>query len=149
MSDNGKVVPTRTSATACLKPKWASEVSRRKPLRWQRCRVHFMRNALATVPKLAQQMVAATLRTIFAQPDAASAKDALERICRLFQKRYPALVSCLQEAETDILACYGFSGRAPPPDLVHQQSGATQQGGQPALRCGRHLSQPPIATAIC
>jgi len=33
-----------------------------------------MRNALATVPKVAQQMVAATLRTIFAQPDLAAAK---------------------------------------------------------------------------
>ncbi|MDQ6773385.1 MAG: IS256 family transposase [Candidatus Dormibacteraeota bacterium] len=75
---------------------------------WQRCRVHFMRNALATVPKLAQQMVAATLRTIFAQPDAAAAHEAVERISRLFAKRYPQLVACLQEAETDILAYYGF-----------------------------------------
>ena len=75
---------------------------------WQRCRVHFMRNALATVPKLAQQMVAATLRTIFAQPDAASAKETVERVCRLFEKRYPQLVACLRDAETDILAYYGF-----------------------------------------
>jgi hypothetical protein len=36
---------------------------------WQtRCRVHFMRNALALVPKAAQQMVGATIRTVFAQP---------------------------------------------------------------------------------
>jgi putative transposase len=75
---------------------------------WQRCRVHFMRNALATVPKLAQQMVAATLRTIFAQPDAASAHQTVERVCRLFEKRYPQLVACLREAETDVLAYYGF-----------------------------------------
>jgi transposase-like protein len=75
---------------------------------WQRCRVHFMRNALATVPKLAQQMVAATLRTIFAQPDAASAHDTVGRVCRLFEKRYPKLVACLQEAETDVLAYFGF-----------------------------------------
>jgi len=75
---------------------------------WQRCRVHFMRNALATVPKLAQQMVAATLRTIFVQPDEAAARDAVERICRLFEKRYPALVACLREAEVDTLAYYGF-----------------------------------------
>src|SRR5437899_4059409 len=75
---------------------------------WQRCRVHFMRNALATVPKLAQQMVAATLRTIFAQPDAASAQETVERVCRLFEKRYPQLVACLREAETDVLAFYGF-----------------------------------------
>jgi transposase-like protein len=75
---------------------------------WQRCRVHFMRNALATVPKLAQQMVAATLRTIFAQADADSARDTLERVCRLFEKRYPQLVACLRDAETDVLAYYGF-----------------------------------------
>ncbi len=75
---------------------------------WQRCRVHFMRNALATVPKLAQQMVAATLRTIFAQPDAASAQETVERVCRLFEKRYPQLVACLRDAETDVLAYYSF-----------------------------------------
>src|SRR5215203_4751553 len=37
---------------------------------WQRCRVHFMRNVLARVPKGNAEMVAAALRTIFAQPDA-------------------------------------------------------------------------------
>ena len=67
-----------------------------------------MRNALATVPKLAQQMVAATLRTVFAQPDALSAKETIERVCRLFEKRYPQLVACLRAAETDVLAFYGF-----------------------------------------
>ena len=47
---------------------------------WQRCRVHFMCNAMATVPKVAQQMVAATLRTVFAQADQASAHETVERI---------------------------------------------------------------------
>jgi putative transposase len=36
---------------------------------WQRCRVHFMRNVLAVVPKGSQEMVASIIRTIFAQPD--------------------------------------------------------------------------------
>jgi transposase-like protein len=75
---------------------------------WQRCRVHFMRNALATVPKVAQQMVAATLRTIFAQPDLASAQEAVARICGLFERRYPQLVKVLQEAEVDVLAYFSF-----------------------------------------
>ena len=44
---------------------------------WQRCRVHFMRNALALVPKAASQMVAATIRTVFVQPDAASCRNSL------------------------------------------------------------------------
>src|SRR5581483_2387540 len=35
---------------------------------WQRCRVHFVRNALTLVPKTAAQMVAATIRTVFVQP---------------------------------------------------------------------------------
>src|ERR1700730_19460834 len=55
---------------------------------WQRCRVHFMRTALATVPKVAQQMVAATLRTVFAQADAPSAKETIESACRLSESRY-------------------------------------------------------------
>ena len=37
---------------------------------WQRCRVHFGRNLLAAVPKGHGDMVAAAVRTIFAQPDA-------------------------------------------------------------------------------
>jgi putative transposase len=32
---------------------------------WQPCRVHFMRNALAKVPRAKAQMVAATIKTIF------------------------------------------------------------------------------------
>ena len=42
---------------------------------WQRCRVHFMRNLLATVPQGAREAIAAIVRTIFAQPDHASAND--------------------------------------------------------------------------
>jgi transposase-like protein len=75
---------------------------------WQRCRVNFTRNALATVPKVAQQMVAATLRSIFIQPDLAAAKDTTEQICRLFEKRYPTLVEVLREVVTDVLAYCGF-----------------------------------------
>jgi transposase-like protein len=41
---------------------------------WQRCRVHFVRDALALLPKHARQMVAATIRTVFVQPDATSAR---------------------------------------------------------------------------
>jgi transposase-like protein len=40
---------------------------------WQRCRTHFMRNLLTRVPKKAQEAVAALVRSIFAQADAAEA----------------------------------------------------------------------------
>jgi transposase-like protein len=75
---------------------------------WQRCRVHFMRNALSTVPTAAQQMVAATLRTIFAQPDREGARETIARISRLFERRFPKLVAVLQDAEVDILAFHSF-----------------------------------------
>ena len=42
--------------------------------------VHFMRNALSLVPKAAQQMVGATIRTVFAQPDAKSAREQWRRV---------------------------------------------------------------------
>jgi putative transposase len=41
---------------------------------WQRCRVHFMRNLLARVPRGNSGMVAAAVRTVFAQPDAATGR---------------------------------------------------------------------------
>lgn len=45
---------------------------------WQGCRVHFMRNLLARVPKHAQPIVAALVRMIFAHPDLASAREQLD-----------------------------------------------------------------------
>jgi transposase-like protein len=44
---------------------------------WQRCRVHWTRNALAYVPKGQHTMVAAALRQAFQQPDHAAARAAL------------------------------------------------------------------------
>ncbi len=44
---------------------------------WQRCRVHFLRNVLACVPKTAQAMVAATVRTIFEQSSRQAAQAQL------------------------------------------------------------------------
>jgi putative transposase len=75
---------------------------------WQRCRVHFMRNALSSVPKQAQQMVAAMVRTIFAQPDRQSASETVSKVCRLFDKKFPQLVAMLVDAEDDVLAYYAF-----------------------------------------
>ena len=47
---------------------------------WQRCRVHFVRNVLARVPKSAQAMIAATVRTIFQQPDRRAAQAQLAHV---------------------------------------------------------------------
>jgi hypothetical protein len=61
--------------------------------------VHFMRDALGVVPKSAQQMVAATIRTVFAQPDAAAARGQWRRVADTFRARFPRLAELLDAAE--------------------------------------------------
>ena len=75
---------------------------------WQRCRVHFMRDALGLVPKSAQQMVAATIRTVFAQPDAAAAREQWRRVADTFRARFGRLAEMLDAAEADVLAYLAF-----------------------------------------
>lgn len=75
---------------------------------WQRCRVHFVRNALALVPKSAAQMVAATIRTVFVQPDAATAREHWRRVSESFRTRFPKLSDLLDQAEEDVLAYLSF-----------------------------------------
>jgi putative transposase len=75
---------------------------------WQRCRTHFMRNLLTRVPKSAQAMVATLVRTIFAQPDAASVWDQHARVVEQLTERFPAAAELLAEAATDVLAFTAF-----------------------------------------
>jgi transposase-like protein len=75
---------------------------------WQRCRVHFMRNALSLVPKAAQQMVGATIRTVFAQPDAQGAHEQWRRVTVGFRSRFPRLAELMEEAEEAVLSYAAF-----------------------------------------
>src|SRR5690625_711807 len=75
---------------------------------WQRCRVHFMRNLLSQVPKSAQQMVAALVRTIFAQPDKMAAHVQLADVVDSLEQRFPKAADLLKDAEEDILAFMAF-----------------------------------------
>lgn len=75
---------------------------------WQRCRVHFVRNALALVPKSAAQLVAATIRTVFAQPEPEMARQQWRQVADGFRPRYPKLAALLDSAEADVLAYLAF-----------------------------------------
>lgn len=75
---------------------------------WQRCRTHFMRNLLTRVPKSAQAMVATLVRTIFAQPDAASVWDQHARVVEQLTEKFPAAAELLAEAAADVLAFTSF-----------------------------------------
>ena len=75
---------------------------------WQRCRVHFVRNALAYVPKAAAQMVAATIRTVFVQPDPQAAREQWRKVADGFRARFPRLADLMDAAEADVLAYLAF-----------------------------------------
>jgi putative transposase len=75
---------------------------------WQRCRVHFVRNVLALVPKGAQAMVAATIRTAFGQPTPEAARRQWREVANGFRARWPRLAVLLDEAEPDVLAYLAF-----------------------------------------
>jgi len=75
---------------------------------WQRCRVHFMRNMLAHIPKGDKTVVAAVLRTIFAQGNRAAAGQQLEQVVGFMSERWPRAAELLESAEDDILAYMAF-----------------------------------------
>ena len=75
---------------------------------WQRCRVHFMRNVLAKVTKANAEMVAAAIRTIFAQPDAEAVSAQFERITATLKPQFPEVTAMLHDARNDLLAFAAF-----------------------------------------
>ena len=74
---------------------------------WQRCRVHFARNALAYVPRGQHAMVAA-IRQAFIQPDRKSAGETWRHVAEQLRGRWPKLGALMDEAEEDVLAYMTF-----------------------------------------
>jgi putative transposase len=75
---------------------------------WQRCRVHWVRNALAHVPKGQHTVVAAAIRQAFLQPDRESASQTWRQIADQLRARWPKLGTLMDESETDVLAYMTF-----------------------------------------
>jgi putative transposase len=75
---------------------------------WQRCRVHWLRNALAHVPKGQQTMVAAALRQAFLQPDQEAARQAWRQLADQLRPRWPKLADLMDASEHDVLAYLAF-----------------------------------------
>ncbi len=75
---------------------------------WQRCRVHFMRNALAHAGKSGRRVVSAFVATAFAQNDAESARQQWHRVADQLRPKVPKLAALMDEAEPDVLAYMTF-----------------------------------------
>jgi len=75
---------------------------------WQRCRVHWMRNVLAHVPKGQHTMVAVAIRQTFLQPDAEAAHQTWRQVADQLRPRWPKLAALMDDSEHDVLAYMAF-----------------------------------------
>jgi transposase-like protein len=75
---------------------------------WQRCRVHFLRSALAHAGRSGRRVVAAFIATAFAQNDAEAAKQQWRKVADQLRPTLPKLAMLMDEAEADVLAYMTF-----------------------------------------
>ena len=75
---------------------------------WQRCRVHFMRNALAHVPRKQHSMVAAVIRTAFVQENQQEARQQWRETADKLRERFAKVAELMDSAEDDVLAFMSF-----------------------------------------
>jgi putative transposase len=75
---------------------------------WQRCRVHFMRNALAHAGKSGRRVVSAFIGTAFAQETAEAASTQWRAVADQIRPKVPKLATIMDQAEPDVLAYMSF-----------------------------------------
>ena len=75
---------------------------------WQRCRVHFMRNALAHAGKSGRRVVSAFIATAFAQETAETASQQWRAVADQIRPKLPKLATLMDDAEPDVLAYMTF-----------------------------------------
>ena len=75
---------------------------------WQRCRVHFARNALAHAGKAQRRIVSAWIGTAYAQEDAAAAHAQWRTVADQLRPKVPKLATLMDAAEEDVLAYMHF-----------------------------------------
>ena len=75
---------------------------------WQRCRVHFMRNALAHAGKSGRRVVSAFIATAFAQETPEAASTQWRNVADQIRPKVPKLATLMDDAENDVLAYMTF-----------------------------------------
>ncbi|MCX5367312.1 IS256 family transposase [Streptomyces sp. NBC_00124] len=75
---------------------------------WQRCRVHFVRDVFSVIEKGSGEMVAATIRTIFAQTTAEQVRTQLDVVADMLGRQFPQVKKMLLDAAPDITAFADF-----------------------------------------
>jgi putative transposase len=107
----------------------------------QRCRVHWMRNALVHAPAKQRSAVAAMLRTIFAQETAADAVAQWDVVADALRDKQPKLGALMDASPRGRPRLHGLSPGALAPDRLDQPARAGEPRDQAPRRRGRHLPQ--------
>ena len=109
---------------------------------WQRCRVHFMRNArVPYVPKTQETVVAAAIRQAFIQPDRETAGQVWRHVADQLRPRFEKLGRLMDEAEDDVLAYMTFAAQHRTKLHLTYPLERLNKGGQAPSRCRRHLPE--------
>ena len=74
----------------------------------QRCRVHWMRNALARVQPTQRPAVVALLKTIFAQETAEAAHAQWRQVAETLRERFPKLAELMDGSREEVLVYMAF-----------------------------------------
>ena len=101
---------------------------------WQRCRVHFMRNALAHAGKTQRRIVSAWIGTAFAQDDAEAARKQWRQVADQPRPIVPKLAALMDDAEADVLAYMGFPAQHRPRSTAPIRSNASTARSSGAAR---------------
>jgi putative transposase len=75
---------------------------------WQRCTVHFLREALGHARREQQPMLAALIRPIFNAESGEQARQLLGDAIERLERPLPKVAAMLERAEEDLLAFYAF-----------------------------------------
>lgn len=100
---------------------------------WQRCRVHFMRNLLACVQRGQKELVAATVRTAFAQPTQSEAKQRWREVADGLRSSFPRVSALMDEAEEDALAFMAYPEKLWP--MIASNNGIERLNREIKRRC--------------
>ena len=77
---------------------------------WQRCTVHFLREALGHARREQQPMLAALIRPIFNAESGDQARELIGEAIERLERPLPKVAAMLERAEEDLLAFYAFPG---------------------------------------
>jgi transposase-like protein len=89
-------------------PGWKAALAQVLGCAWQRCAVHFLRDALGHARRDQHGLLAALIRPIFRSESGKEARRRLAEAVSQLERGLPKVAAMLEEGEEDILAFYAF-----------------------------------------